>query len=352
MTIPAPDSELPVGSPYPMLSAAQAARFADVALANVECEYPNKLDHVMGGAHDVQTPRALHPAFYGSFDWHSCVHMHWLLARLRRLFPALSQRAAIAAVFDRHLTPDTIAGECAYLARPEARAFERTYGWAWLLELAHELQRAADPDARRWSRVLDPLARAFVQRYLDYLPQETYPLRMGIHPNSAFGLQFAFEYARAIGMAELEALCIERTRAWYLNDRDAPAAWEPSGSDFLSPALIEAQLVCRVLPAGDFAEWLRAFLPGIPAREPASLFVPAAVSDRTDPFTVHLDGLNFSRAWCWRAIAGALPAGDARIPILNEAASAHVAAGAVGLSTNDYMSKHWLPSFATLALTA
>lgn len=158
--------------------------------------------------------------------------MHWLLARLRRLFPALSQRAAIAAVFDRHLTPDTIAGECAYLARPEARAFERTYGWAWLLELAHELQRAADPDARRWSRVLDPLARAFVQRYLDYLPQETYPLRMGIHPNSAFGLQFAFEYARAIGMAELEALCIERTRAWYLNDRDAPAAWEPSGSDF------------------------------------------------------------------------------------------------------------------------
>jgi len=339
-------------TPYPSLTTAQAVSFADVALANVEREYPNKLDHVMGATHDVLAPRTLHPAFFGSFDWHSCVHMHWLLVRLRRLFPELPQRAAIEAVFDRHLTPVTIAGECAYLARPEARAFERTYGWAWLLELAHELQRAADIDARRWSRALDPLVRAVAQRYLDYLPQEIYPLRTGIHPNSAFGLLFAFEYARASGFAELEAVCIDRTRAWYLNDRDAPAGWEPSGADFLSPVLIEAQLVCRVLPAGDFAAWLGAFLPGIPAREPASLFAPAALADRSDPFAVHLDGLNFSRAWCWRAIAGALPLDDARIPIMHEAASVHIAAGDDGFSSNDYMSRHWLATFATLALTA
>jgi len=330
---------------------AQAASFADVALANVEREYPNKLDHVVGAALDVQAPRALHPAFYGSFDWHSCVHMHWLLARLRRLFPELPQQAAIAAVFDRHLDPESIAGECAYLARLEARAFERTYGWAWLLELAHELHRAADLDARRWSRALDPLATAFVQRFVDYLPQENYPLRAGIHHNSAFGLLFAYQYARAIGSTELEALCVERTRAWYLNDREAPATWEPSGADFLSPALIEAHLVCQVLPSGDFAEWLDGFLPAIAAREPAALFVPAVVADRDDPFTVHLDGLNFSRAWCYRTIARALPGNDGRISIINDAASVHVAAGLAGLAADDYMSKHWLATFATLALT-
>ncbi len=290
----------------PNLTPSLAASFADIALANVVREFPGKMDHVMGSADDVRPPRELHPAFYGSFDWHSCVHMHWLLARVRRLVPGLPRRAAIDALFDTHLTPSNIAAECAYLARPESRGFERTYGWAWLLELASELRRGADAGSQRWSATLQPLADAFVGRYMDYLPRQHHPLRAGVHPNSAFGLLFALDYARIAGASALEALCVERAHAWYARDRDAPAAWEPSGTDFLSPVLIEAELMRRVLAPADFATWLGGFPPGLDRREPGTLFTPAEVADRSDPFIVHLDGLNFSRAWCLRGIASAL----------------------------------------------
>jgi hypothetical protein len=333
------------------LDASLARRFAAIALDNVVREYPNKLDHVMGAVGDVRSPRELHPAFYGSFDWHSCVHMHWLLARVRRLQPALPERAAIDTLFDRRLSQAAIAGEVAYLAHPHSRTFERTYGWAWLLKLAEELVRADDPRARAWSLQLAPLARAFVARYLDYLPKARHPQRMGMHANSAFGLAFALDYARAAGEPRLAAACEGAARLWYLADRDYPAAWEPSGADFLSPALIEADLMRRVLAPDAFAEWLDGFLPGLARREPAPLFTPALPTDRSDGQIVHLDGLNLSRAWCFEGIAAALRPSDPRVGVALAAAQVHLGAGMTGVASADYMGAHWLASFATLALT-
>ncbi len=335
-----------------MLTSTQAEHFAGIALANVDREYPNKQDHVQDGNGDHLPSRVLHPAFHGSFDWHSCVHMHWLLVHVRRRHRRLSRRDAIDAVLDRHLTPATIAGECAYLARPGAGSFERTYGWGWLLKLADELALSDDDDARRWSAALAPLAAAFVTRYLDFLPRADFPIRYGIHPNSAFGLAFALDHARRAGLPALEAMIVAKARAWYGADRDAPAAWEPSGSDFLSPALIEADLMRRVLPRSEFAAWLDGFLPGLAARTPATLFRPVPVSDRGDPQIVHLDGLNLSRAWCWRGIAAALPADDRRAGVAREAAARHLAAGLPAIDAGDYGGSHWLASFAALALSA
>jgi Protein of unknown function (DUF2891) len=327
-----------------------AESFAAIALANVAREYPNKPDHVLGEPGDARTARSLHPVFYGSYDWHSCVHTHWLLAYLWRRCPGLRERDAIAATFDAHLTADAIAAECAYLARPDARAFERTYGWAWLLKLADELHRCDDARVRRWSQALAPLVDAFVDRYRTYLPKATYPIRYGTHPNSAFGVAFALDYARTAGIADLEALCVTKAREWFAGDRDAPAAWEPSGADFLSPSLIEADLMRRVLDTNAFAAWLERLLPGLAERKPATLFAPPIVSDRLDPQIVHLDGLALSRAWCFRGIAAALPRGDPRIAIASQAADVHVAAGLVGMQHADYLGTHWLASFAALAL--
>jgi hypothetical protein len=327
-----------------------AGRFAALALANVVREYPNAPGHVLGAPSDLLPTRALHPSFYGSYDWHSCVHMHWLLARLRRGCPGLPQRTEIDALFDRHFAPAAIAGECAYLARPNTQSFERTYGWAWLLKLAAELARAQDDAAQRWSAQLAPLAGAMVARYLAYLPRAQYPIRHGIHPNSAFGLDFALDYARIAGVPELAQACLARARQWYGADRDAPAAWEPSGSDFLSPALMEAHLMRQVLPAREFGAWLGGFLPGLGDGRPPSLFQPASVADRTDPQIVHLDGLNLSRAWCLRGIAAALPEGDARVPVLRDSATVHLSAGMAGIGSGDYFGEHWLASFALLAL--
>jgi len=331
-----------------VLTAALAESFAGIALANVTREYPGKPDHVLAGDHDARPPRAWHPAFYGSFDWHSCVHMHWLLARVRRLFPAVAQHAAIDDVFDRHLTPGNIAQECAYLARPEAHSFERTYGWAWLLKLAHELRRGNDEASLRWAETLAPLAQAIVARYLDYLPRQRYALRHGLHANSAFGVAFALDYARTARRDDLASACARAALRWFAADRDVPAAWEPSGADFLSPSLMEADVMRRVLPRDDFARWLDAFLPGMASTMPA----PAIVDDRGDPYIVHLDGLNLSRAWCMQGIAQALPPNDSRVALLGNVAQRHLDAGLAGLASGDYASVHWLATFATLALTA
>lgn len=331
------------------LTPARASSFARLALANVDREYPAKLDHVLAGDRDAVPPRELHPAFHGSFDWHSCVHAHWLLARVRRLVPALPERAAIDALFDRRFAPAAVAGECAYLARPEARSFERTYGWAWLLALAREL--ACAPDATRWSAALAPLARAFVARYEAYLPLQRHPIRHGLHANSAFGLAFALDYARAAAERDLERACVAAANRWFATDRDAPAGWEPSGTDFLSPVLMEANLMRRVLAPAAFDRWLAGFLPGLAAGAPAALFTPADAADRTDPHLAHLDGLNLSRAWCMREIAAALPPGDPRAGALDAAAAVHAKAGHAGLDHGDYAGTHWLATFALLAAT-
>lgn len=324
-----------------------ASRFAAIALGNIAREYPHKLDHVLARAADAITPRELHPSFHGSYDWHSCVHMHWLLARLRHRFPQLPERAAIDAMFDRHFSIDAIAAEVAYLARPDSGSFERPYGWAWLLKLAAELL-----DEPRWVAALQPLADAFALRYREFLPRARYAIRYGMHSNTAFALALALDYARAAGDRALEDACTAKALDWYAADRDAPAAWEPSGTDFLSPVLVEAELMRRVLNAAAFGAWLAAFLPGFAQGVPRNVFVPAEVTNRTDGQLVHLDGLNFSRAWCLRGIARALPEGDPRAAVAREAADRHVAAAWEGLASDAFVGAHWLATFALLALEA
>jgi DUF2891 family protein len=321
---------------------------ARLALANVTREYPYQPSHVFASAADAVLPRVLHPAFYGSYDWHSSVHMHWLLARVLRLHPGVDEAAAIRAVFDRHLDPLAIAGECAYFERPHAATFERTYGWAWLLALAQALDALGETGAR-WTAALAPLAAVIADRYARYLPRAQWPIRHGLHANSAFGLVFALDHARAIRNATLESTIVDSAMRWYGADRDAPAAWEPSGTDFLSPSLVEAELMRRVLPAAGYSRWFDLFLPRFSQAEPAELFMPAGVGDRGDPQIVHLDGLNLSRAWCLRGIAHAF-AGDARGRAASGACARHLGAGMAGLASADYVGTHWLASFAALAL--
>ncbi len=275
-----------------------ASSFARTALANVAQEYPAKLDHVMGGPADVRGPRELHPAFYGSFDWHSCVHMHWTLARVRRLHPSLPERAAIDDVFDAHLHRAQHRGG---VRVPRAAGVRRLRAHVRVGMAARACARAA----RRAmvARAAAPLTDALAARYVDYLPRQRYPLRQGLHPNSAFGLAFAIDYADAAGDAVLRAACVDAAHRWFARDRDAPVAWEPSGIDFLSPALMEADLMRRVLGPRDFSPWLDAFVPG------GFALAPVAVDDRSDGYIVHLDGLNLSRAWCMEGIARALPRG-------------------------------------------
>ncbi|MFN7021705.1 MAG: DUF2891 domain-containing protein [Phycisphaerales bacterium] len=333
----------------------QLGRFAAIALGHIDREYPSKLDHVINDERDLLGPRALHPVFYGSFDWHSSVHGHWLLARVLRLCPSVVHAAAIRAVFDAHFTPPNVAAEVAYLRQPGRATFERMYGWSWLLKLACELHVGAasggegSPDFARWRRALEPLAAEFTARYMGYLPKATYPIRVGTHTNSAFGLIFALEYARLTGHREFEDLIVRKARGWYSTDRGCPA-WEPDGSDFFSPALIEVECMSRVLPESEFLGWLDGFLPNIETREPTTLFRPASVSDRTDGQITHLDGLNLSRAWCWKSLALALPVGDPRRSLAERAAVVHLDS-ALSHIAGDYMGKHWLASFALLALT-
>jgi hypothetical protein len=325
-----------------------AASFARLALAHVEREYPNKLDHVMSGPDDVRGPRALHPVFYGSFDWHSCVHGYWLLATLLRRHPASAESQATRALFDRQLVPDKIAAEVAYLDEPGHAGFERPYGWAWALMLAAELARHESREGRRWAAALQPLASAFVRRFAAHLPKLTYPIRVGTHFNTAFALTLALEYAAVMRDEELARLLRARATDWFGGDADCQA-WEPGGDEFLSPALIEAECMRRVLGETDFAAWLDAFLPRIASRRPATLFTPASVSDRSDGKIAHLDGLNLSRAWCWRSLARTRPAGDARRAVALESAAAHLDASLPHVA-GDYMGEHWLATFALLAI--
>ncbi|MFL5283984.1 MAG: DUF2891 domain-containing protein [Rhodopila sp.] len=320
-----------------------ATRFATIALGHVTREYPNALTHVLDGPGDVQTPRALHPIFYGSFDWHSCVHATWMLARLLYLFPNMPPAAEIRALFDRQITPNAVATECAYLLRPAARGFERPYGWAWFLKLAAAMRLFPD---RPWSATLAPLTAVFVTRFTDFLPKATYPVRVGTHPNTAFALALANDYADE----DLSALFCRTAEAWYGADAGCQA-WEPAGDEFLSPALIEAECMRRLLPVDRFLPWFDRFLPELARQRPASLFTPAVVSDRSDGKIAHLDGLNLSRAWCWRSLAQALPAADPRRAVMLRAAEVHRAAGLPHVA-GDYMGEHWLASFAVLALDA
>jgi hypothetical protein len=325
-----------------------AARFAAIALGHVEREWPNRPDQTMAGPQHVRTPSELHPVFYGSYDWHSCVHGYWMLARLLRRFPAMAPANDIHALFSRKLTPEKIAVECAYLADPGERGFKRPYGWAWLLKLAAELRGLPEP---HWAEAMAPLAEIFAQRFRDFLPVSTYPVRVGTHFNTAFGLRMAADFAESTNDDVLLALLRETALRWYGEDTDCPAWGEPSGDDFQSSALIEAECMRRLLPPEQFQPWFDRFLPRIAQAQPSTLFYPATVTDRSDGKIAHLDGLNLSRSWCWHALAGALPAGDARRPVMEEAAARHLEAGLPHIA-GDYMGEHWLASFAVLALEA
>ena len=328
------------------MTPSMAAWFAEIALGHVGREYPNKLDQVLTGPADLQSPRALHPIFYGSFDWHSSVHSHWLLARILRRFPQVAPASSVRKWLDRAFTSENVAAELAYLARPGAGSFERPYGWAWLLMLQAELDQHDGADGRRRAAALQPLARAFEARFLAWLPKATYPVRAGTHGNSAFALILAHRYApTAADPGFAEALKAAALR-WFGEDRDA-RPFEPSGSDFLSPTLTQAECMRLTLPANDFADWFGRFLPHLEQGQPATLFTPATVSDRSDGQIAHLDGLNLSRAWCWRHLASAAPAHAATQ--LRDAAGQHLDAALPHL-TADYMGEHWLASFALLAL--
>jgi len=323
------------------LTPAIAERFASIALGHVTREYPHKLDQVLEGPEDLLSPRALHPIFFGSFDWHSCVHGYWLLLRTLRLYPDMPSSVRIRTLADEMFTADKVAGELDYLDRAYTGGFERPYGWAWLLMLHAEAQRH-DAD---WAAELRPLADAFAARFRAFLPKLTYPIRTGTHYNSAFALVLAGEWAAANDPA-LAQLIGERARSYYLEDRACPG-WEPGGDDFLSSALIEALLMKRVLPREEFAGWLALFLPSLAAEEPKSLFTPATVSDRSDGKIAHLDGTNLSRAWCWRGLVDGLAPDLAALA--HETADRHLKASLPHVA-GDYMGEHWLATFALLAL--
>jgi len=332
------------------LDAATAARFAQAALGHVTKEYPNKLDHVLTGPEDALGPRALHPIFFGSFDWHSCVHGWWTLFTLRRFYPEMTGAAAITDLADELFTPENVTVEVAYLAKPSSRGFERPYGWAWLLMLQAELERHADPRGRAWAETLRPLAVAFADRFKAFLPISTYPVRTGTHYNTAFALRLALDYAESAGDTELADLCRSAALRWYSADRDCQA-WEPSQDEFLSPTLMVSELMRRVMQDQEFGFWFDFYLPRLSETQPETLFAPATVSDRSDGKIAHLDGLNLSRAWCWRGIASALATDDSRRAIALKAAEGHLDA-ALPHVTGDYMGEHWLASFALLALLA
>ncbi|MFH8571906.1 DUF2891 domain-containing protein [Streptomyces sp. NPDC017993] len=325
-----------------------AARFADVALSNVTRPYPYAPMHLLAGPEDLVPPRIHHPAFYGSYDWHSSVHMHWLLVRLLRRCPDRVDHERITEVLDGHLTPAHLAAEAAYLrAHP---SFERPYGWAWLLALTAECRALGGPSGERWAAALAPAAETVDALLRGWLARATYPVRHGTHTNSAFALAVVLDSAAAAGRPALAAPVTEALLRWFADDHDAPAHWEPSGQDFLSPALTEAEAMSRVLPRAEFAHWLARFLPGTDHGAPRTLLAPPTVSDPIDPQIGHLIGLSLSRAAALRRLAAALPAGDPRGAVLRSAAGEHLAAGLPRAISGDFTADHWLASFAALAL--
>jgi len=327
------------------LDAAAAARFAGLAL---KCLQP--------GDSDARPPRELTPAFYGCLDWHSDVHGHWLLVRLIRLFPDAPFVTAARTAVARSLSPANIAAEAAYLQGAGRASFERPYGLAWLLRLAAELRRADDADARSWAATLAPLESEVAARLESYLPKLHYPIRIGEHDQTAFSLGLMWDWGAVSGDARMRATLTDAARRFYQHDRNCPLAYEPSGEDFLSPCLAEADFMRRVLAAPDFARWLAEFLPQIPrsrgaSSEPSAWLSPGVVTDRADPKLAHIDGLNLSRAWMLEGIAHGLPPHDPRIAALLAAASRHAAAALPAVTGEHYEGGHWLGTYAVYLTT-
>ncbi len=328
------------------LTVSGASHFAQLALSCIQQEYPNKLGQVLKDEQSLKTPKVLHPAFYGCFDWHSSVHGHWMLVRLLKLFPDLSEAAEIRAMLRTNLSAQNVLAEVDYLANA-SKSWERMYGWSWLMKLSEELYDWEDTDGRQWSTNLQPLTDAFIEKYIDFLPKQTYAVRTGVHPNTAFGLSFALDYARKAKHIQLEQLIISRSRDYYLNDTDCPANWEPSGEDFLSACLEEARLMSKILPPDEFHSWFKKFLP---KKKIKALLSPAEISDRSDPKLVHLDGVNLSRVWCIYNLVPFIKKKKTQQLLLN-AADKHLNATVPYIASEYYEGTHWLASFAVYALT-
>ncbi len=327
------------------LTEAGASHFAALALDCVHKEYPNKLSQLLKDSTWLQSPKELHPAFYGCYDWHSSVHGHWMLVRLLKLFPDLPEKSEIKKKIGQNITKENIGIEVNYLVN-ESKSWERMYGWSWLMKLAEELHDWDDKEGQEWKENLQPLVDALIEKYMDFLPKQQYPVRTGVHPNTAFGMSFAYDYAKKTNHRELLVLLEERARFYYMDDTDCPAHYEPSGEDFLSGCLEEANLMQRVLSPEEFNTWFKKFLP---KKRLQSLMNPADVSDRTDPKIVHLDGLNLSRAWCFYRISTSLK--GKKKSQLKTAAKKHLEATIPNVATEHYVGSHWLASFAVYSLS-
>ncbi len=326
------------------LTLRQANNLAELPLACMQTEYPNKLGQTLGSSKDLGEPGELHPAFYGCFDWHSAVHGHWSLVKLLKVFPELEKTAFIREKLRENLSKENIEAEVTYFSGKHSKSYERTYGWAWLLKLAEELHTWDDPLAHRLEENLRPLTELIVQRYIDFLPKLVYPIRVGEHSNTAFGLSLAWDYANTTGHEDLQKAIATRARDFYSNDAGCPLNWEPSGYDFLSPCLEEVDLMRRVLNQPDFEAWLARFMPQL--KEKGFTLEPGVVSDRSDGKLVHLDGLNFSRAWVLYGLAAQYPQYRHLIGVANQ----HVNHSLPNLTGDSYEGGHWLGTFAIYAL--
>jgi hypothetical protein len=335
----------------PMDSAA-AARFAGLALKCLHDEYPNHISLSMDRDADARPPRQLTPAFYGCLDWHSDVHGHWLLVRLLRLMPNAPFAAQARAELARSFTTENVAGELEYLKHPGRASFERPYGLAWLLQLSAELREWDDPQAKQWAGTLRPLETEVAARIKNWLPKLHYPIRIGEHDQTAFSFGLMWDWAQVAADTEMRALLQDAAQRFYLKDRSCPLSYEPSGEDFLSPCLAEADFMRRVLDHKAFGTWLSGFLPGIPQSRRSGWLQPGVVTDRSDPKLAHIDGLNLSRSWMLEGIAHGLPAGDPRKPALLAAAEKHREAALPAVTGEHYEGGHWLGTFAVYLTSA
>lgn len=321
---------------------------ASLPLKCIERQFPNKTSHTSNAVKDhVLLPQELHPAFYGCFDWHSSVHGHWMLVKLLKQFPGMPDADKIRKTLNTTLTRENLLKEAAYYDMPLASSWERTYGWAWLLKLSAELSSWNDPDGKKWSQNMQPLTNKIVSAWMKFLPKQTYANRTGVHPNTAFGLTLALDYASQVHNTAFITAITASAKNLFMNDTEAPVKWEPNGSDFLSPALEEADLMRRILSRESFAEWFGKFMS---VNDITRLSVLPVVSDRSDLQIVHLDGLCFSRAWSMRAIAKRLGLNDPRSALLNRAAFEHLKAALPNIVSGQYGGEHWLASFAVFAL--
>lgn len=328
------------------LTPQQVAKFARLALKNIQTEYPNKPSNVVVDDQSVRTPKTMHPAFYGCFDWHSSVHGHWMLVKLLKDYPGSDVEAEIRKKLAENMSAENLKGELAYFNEKQHKTFERTYGWAWYLRLVAELETWDDEQGKQWRENLRGLETLLVQRTEEYLPKLTFPIRTGLHPDTGFALGQILDYARVMENESLEKLIVQRAKDYYENDTDYPSKYEPSGQDFFSSGLNEADLMRRVLDQQAYVQWLDRFLPGLKTGDGGNLLTPVTVSDVTDGYIVHLAGLDLSRGWCMQGIASALPKDDPRVKLLEDAAKAHAELGFKYVFSGHYEGDHWLATFA------